>query len=73
MLKDNLNQYYRMKKDIEDDPALNKHFILDDIEGVLDKLSMKQYRLFLYLQFNKKRSQLNEFMLSIGFERDFNN
>lgn len=62
-----------MKKDIEDDPALNKHFILDDIEGVLDKLSMKQYRLFLYLQFNKKRSQLNEFMLSIGFERDFNN
>ena len=70
-MKLTLNQRYTLPQVLRRDEALNNHYQLDEIDGIIRQMTIKQYKYLLYLIDNKKRSKLNQLMIGLGFKQKF--
>jgi len=70
-MKPTLNQQCTLKQVLRRDEALNNHYQLDDIDNIIEKMTLKQYKYLLYLIYNDKRTKLNQLMSSLNFKQKY--
>ena len=65
-----LSQISALLQLLRRDEALRKHFDLDDEKtyDIISRLSYEQYRLVYAYLFNKKRTELNNLLHSLGIK-----
>jgi hypothetical protein len=70
LIKPSLNQVSHLTEILQNDPAVQKHYITENLFDTLSEniVSEKQYKYILALIYNNKRAKLNKVLVDLGLK-----